>query len=103
MVIHNASFIVRKEDESRLIEWLKEFINGISRGEGTTPRVSVMREAGGQRHDEADTASVAYQMEFPDEISAKDWSATQFDSLATTFVSLFGADAMVFTSLFEVI
>lgn len=103
MVIHNASFIVRKEDEPRLIEWLKEFTLGISRGEGTNPRISVMREAGGQRHDEADAASVAYQMEFPDEKSAKDWSLTQFERIASTFVSLFGTEALVFTSLFEVI
>ena len=103
MIIHNATFIVRRDDEDKLIEWLKEFTLGISSGKGFNPRISVMREAGGVRSHEADAASVAYQMEFPDEKSAKDWSADQFEVIARTFSSLFGAEAMVFTSLFEVV
>lgn len=103
MVIHNATFIVKREDEQKLIEWLKEFTLGVSPGLGTNPRISVMREAGGVRAHEGEAASVAYQMEFPDEKSAKAWNAEQFNRIADTFVSLFGADAMAFTSLFEVV
>ena len=109
MIIHNATFMVRKELESDLILWLKAEIAKLANsthagmGEGTNPRVSAMREAGGVSHEHADAASVAFQVEFPTEASAKIWSERSFNPLAAAFDSKFGPEGMVFTSLFEVV
>ena len=104
MVIHNATFMVRRELESELVLWLKSETAGMSRGEGFNPRISAMREAGGVRNHEADAASVAFQMEFEDEKGALEWRSTAFDALAGKFIGRFGTnEAMVFTSLFEVV
>ncbi|MBD5237605.1 MAG: DUF4286 family protein [Bacteroidales bacterium] len=101
MTIHNATFMVRKEQEADVILWLKG--EKIDLANGCNPRVSAMREAGGIRHDQADAASIAYQVEFPDEKSAKDWSNGPFSELANKFDGKFGPEGMVFTSLFEVV
>lgn len=109
MIIHNATFMVRKEEENALILWLKqeiarmEIASEAEMGEGKNPRVSAMREAGGISHEHADAASVAFQMEFPSIESAKIWSERSFNPLAAAFDKEFGPEGMAFTSLFEVI
>lgn len=108
MIIHNATFMVRKEMEAEVILWLKGEIakmetgDNAGMGEGFNPRVSAMREAGGVSHEHADAASVAFQVEFPSVSSAKIWSERSFEKLAADFDSKFGPEGMVFTSLFEV-
>ncbi|MBD5189446.1 MAG: DUF4286 family protein [Bacteroidales bacterium] len=109
MIIHNATFMVRKEMEAEVILWLKGEIAGLMNdelagmGEGTNPRVSAMREAGGVSHEHADAASVAFQVEFPSLHAAKIWSERSFNKLADAFGEKFGPEGMVFTSLFEVV
>lgn len=103
MIIHNATFIGRRELEKEILEWLKIHSHGIEDETGKNPRISVMREAGGVRAAETDTASIAYQIEFPDEETAKAWNISVFESLALKFTERFGGDNMVFTSLFEVV
>lgn len=108
MVIHNATFMVRKELENDLILWLKGEIARMEggkagMGEGCNPRVSAMREAGGVSHLHADAASIAFQVEFPSEASAKIWAERAFNPLVVAFDDKFGPEGMVFTSLFEVV
>ena len=104
MIIHNATFMIERERESEVILWLKKEIAAPGHtGNGCNPRVSAMREAGGVSHKEAEAASIAYQVEFPDEKSAREWNRTIFSSLADAFILKFGQQTMVFTSLFEVI
>ena len=108
MIIHNATFMVRKDLENDLILWLKEKIGRLESGnagmgEGCNPRVSAMREAGGVSHIHADAASVAFQVEFPSETTAKIWAERAFNPLAAEFDEKFGPEGMVFTSLFEVV
>ncbi len=119
MVIHNATFMVRKELEADVILWLKGKIakmeanssalsemrkeDGIELEEGINPRVSAMREAGGVSHEHADAASIAFQVEFPSAEAARLWSKRSFERLASEFDSKFGTEGMVFTSLFEVV
>ncbi len=109
MIIHNATFMVRRDLEADLVGWLKEQLaamqsEGVARmGEGCNPRVSAMREAGGISHHHADAASVAFQIEFPDIPSAKIWSDRSFTPLAEAFTSRYGEESMAFTSLFEIL
>ncbi len=109
MIIHNATFMVRREMEAEVILWLKGEIAKLEAGdkagmgEGTNPRVSAMREAGGVSHEHADAASVAFQVEFPSVAAAKLWGERSFERLASAFDSKFGPEGMVFTSLFEVV
>lgn len=103
MTIHNATFMVERHREADVILWLKQELTTLHRAAGTAPRISAMREAGGVSAEHADAASVAFQMEFPDHESAKAWSLTVFNELAARFEKQFAPDAMVFTSLFEVI
>ena len=104
MIIHNATFMIEKEREADVILWLKKEIAtpGFTDG-GCNPRVSAMREAGGVNHKEAEAASIAYQVEFPDEKTARNWSMSAFNKLAEAFTNRFGQQTMVFTSLFEVV
>lgn len=100
--------MVRKELESDLILWLKSEIARMEgavagMGEGCNPRVSAMREAGGVSHEHADAASVAFQVEFPSEASARIWAERSFNPLAAAFDKRFGPEGMAFTSLFEVV
>jgi len=104
MVIHNATFMVRRDLEGDLVLWLKGETAGLSYYTGKNPRISAMREAGGIRSHEADAASVAFQVEFPDEEEALRWRAEVFTPLAGRFTSRFGSEeSMAFTSLFEVV
>ncbi|MDE6027302.1 MAG: DUF4286 family protein [Muribaculaceae bacterium] len=109
MIIHNATFMVRKEMEAEVILWLKGKIARMENdavagmGEGKNPRVSAMREAGGVSHEHADAASLSFQVEFPSAASAKIWGERSFQKLAADFDSKFGPEGMVFTSLFEVV
>ncbi|MDE6717692.1 MAG: DUF4286 family protein [Muribaculaceae bacterium] len=103
MIIHNATFMVKKALEPRVVAWLKEEIAATDTGAGYAPRISAMREAGGVSHEHADAASVAFQLEFPDIDSARCWSAQTFDGIADRFTAAFGGESMVFTSLFEIL
>lgn len=109
MIIHNSTFMIRKEREGDVISWLKKELGIDSRntpdcktGGLVNPRISAMREAGGISHEHADAASVAFQSEFEDVPSALAWRERVFNPLAERFSSVFGEESMVFCSLFEV-
>ncbi len=99
--------MTEKSREAAAIAWLKEKIADMTRrdafGGGWNPRISAMREAGGISHEEADAASIAFQVEFEDAGSARSWSLREISALAEEFARRFGAESMVFTSLFEVV
>lgn len=103
MVIHNATFMVLPDKEGELILWLKGEIASMSLADGRAPRVSAMREAGGISHRQAEAASVAFQVEFDDIDRARTWGKEEFAALADAFSARFGADSMVFTSIFEIV
>lgn len=107
MIIHNATFMTERSHEKEVITWLKERLADMeSRGGlcgGWNPRISAMREAGGISHEEAEAASIAFQVEFEDSAAARLWSAREVTPLAAAFTSRFGVESMVFTSLFEVV
>lgn len=104
MIIHNATFMLRKELEEDVLLWLKGMMCAMDLGAGSNPRISAMREAGGVSHHHADAASIAFQVEFPSIEQAKEWAAGPFEELSERFTARYGGEeSMVFTSLFEVI
>ncbi|MDE5868731.1 MAG: DUF4286 family protein [Muribaculaceae bacterium] len=107
MVIFNSTFMLVKELESDLILWLKGEIIKLQRTGGLTegchPRVSAMREACGVSHEHADTASVAFQVEFPTIEAGRQWELDNFVDVVTEFEDKFKVEGMVFTSFFEVV
>ena len=107
MIIHNATFMIDKRREAEGISWLKTAVASMEEkkqlGTGRYPRLSAMREAGGVSHEQAEAASIAFQVEFDNVDQARLWNRGAFSELADDFSVRFGHDAMVFTSLFEVI
>ena len=107
MIIHNATFMLDKRRETEAVNWLKTAVSSMEEknqlGLGRYPRLSAMREAGGVSHEQAEAASIAFQVEFDNADHARVWNRGAFSSLAEDFSHRFGPDAMVFTSLFEVL
>lgn len=101
MIIHNATFMIVKERESEFVDWFRENVGML--GELRDPRLSAMREAGGVDYRQAEAQSVAFQCEFASIGEARLWSAGRFAELAALFEERFGPEAMVFTSLFEIL
>lgn len=101
MVIHNATFMVELREEGSLISWLRSHLPEM--GELRSARLSAMREAGGVECAQAEAQSLAFQCEFNSEGEALEWRAERFKHLADGFMDEFGPNAMVFTSIFEII
>lgn len=100
-MIHNATFMIEREREEEFVAWLR---GGLPRlGALANVRLTSMREAGGVDYREAEAQSVALQSEFATVEAARRWSVTEFASFASRFEEAFGPQAMVFTSIFEVI
>lgn len=103
MVIHNASFMMKREREGEFVVWINSKLAQMDFRDwkASGPALSAMREAGGVDYCKAEAQTVAFQVEFPDVESARRWSRERFADLAAAFDEAFGPDAMVFTSLFE--
>lgn len=101
MVIHNATFMAEHKDECSLIAWLRGRIKAM---EGLrSPRLSAMREAGGVDSSQAECVSISFQCEFTSEADALKWREERLAPTADDFMAEFGPNAMIFTSIFEII
>lgn len=70
---------------------------------GVNPRLSSMRESGGQSYTLAEAQSIAFQLEFPDMESVRTYEQGPLRDLLARFDRSFGPDAMTFTSIFELL
>lgn len=93
--------MIVKEREAEFVAWFREKVEML--GDMRNPRLSAMREAGGVDYRQAEAQSVAFQCEFDSLGKARLWSAGRFAELAALFEEKFGPEAMVFTSLFEIL
>lgn len=109
MVIFNATFMIEESREQEFLDWLgmelpAKMPMGFGRnGWDYAPQVSAMREAGGVDYRQAEAQSIALQMRFEDIAAARLWGRGKFATLGARFEEKFGPQAMVFTSIFEVI
>lgn len=94
--------MLEREREVEFVTWLRGRLAELPvtmRG----LRITAMREAGGVDYREAEAQTVAMQLEFGSADEARRWSASHFGGLAAAFEERFGPQALVFTSIFEVI
>lgn len=101
MVIHNASFMVEHDREEDLLAWLRGRLKEIP-----VPgqmQVSAMREAGGADCSRAEAQTVSFQVRFESIDGAREWSRDVFAGLAAEFERRYAPQALVFTSIFEII
>lgn len=87
------------ETEQRFLDWLTKIKKRFP--ESAHCRISVMREAGGINHDEADAQTVSAQWEFPSMQDVKIWQRGGFQELMAECDKCFGQSVMTFTSVFE--
>lgn len=99
MFVFNASFMMEHETEPQFLKWLKKIKSVVPAD--VPSRVSVMREAGGISHSEADAQTVSVQWEFGSMSEARDWSGKEFNEIMRECERDFGDKVMVFTSIFE--
>lgn len=106
MIIHNASFMIEREREPELTDWLRAEIGSIAFGDSKAPadpKLSAMREAGGVDYRKAEAQTVAFQVMFRTIEEARSWSKTVFADIAARFEEKFAPQALVFTSIFELL
>ena len=106
MVIHNASFIIEREREEAFVEWLRQIVaERVSYAESgpCRPVLTAMREAGGVDYRQAEAQTVAWQVQFDCIESARAWSASTLAGIGAAFEEKFGPNAMLFTSIFEIL
>lgn len=89
--------------EQEFVSWLRKEIELHGLGDMPGLRVSAMREAGGVDYHQAEAQSVAFQLEFATVEHARRWGQDVFPMIASRYESQFGPQALVFTSVFEVL
>lgn len=95
--------MMERELEEKFIGWLRSELAASEMHAGREARITAMREAGGVDYRQAEAQSIAYQVEFDSIEEARRWSSERFATLAARFEEAFGPQAMVFTSIFEVV
>lgn len=95
--------MMERELEEKFIAWVRRELAETEIHAGRQARITAMREAGGVDYRQAEAQSVAYQVEFDSIDEARRWSSEKFSTLAARFEEAFGPQAMVFTSIFEVV
>lgn len=104
--------MLEREREEEFVGWLRGKLGGLQASEAEAAagaevlpglRITAMREAGGVDYREAEAQTVAMQLEFGSADEARRWSAANFGAIAAAFEEQFGPQALVFTSIFEVI
>ena len=103
MYIFNASFMISRDKENAFLEWLRRRCVEYGDRMPSGMRISAMRESGGVDFRRSEVQTLACQWEFQRFVDDRRWSKTGFAEIASGFESEFGPDAMVYTSIFEVV
>jgi len=105
MLIANTTFMMLHEREPEFLDWFRMQLPIITdaRWGGVNPRLSAMRQAGGIDHTQAEAQSVAFQMEFGRREDLDRWNKAPLANVAADFEEKFGPEAMVFSSIFEIL
>ena len=103
MVNLNVSFVIRREDEGRFVEWMGECLRSLDSKLPGACEISAMREAGGIDYSEMEAHTVACRWTFPTLEEAKKMQRDTLPGIVSEFQTRFSPEGMAFASLFEAI
>lgn len=86
-----------------MLSWLRERIPGLTHHSGFNPRLSVLRETSGVSDVDAESQTVAFQLEFPDMDTLHVWSVAKLVPMLEEYTADFGPMSLAFTSVMEIL
>ena len=101
MYIQNISFIIVRERERELLDWLEDNKTVLTGTGGINHRLSILRETAGASDVTAEAQTIAFQAEFCDMKALRAWMDNSIHPLIIQFETKFGPEAVAFTSVFE--